>query len=91
MGHDGRVPEAHGWFAAADAADTVGALAGVAVAGGLWLVLAFRSLKLRDEGSPRYAGLYRWTGEQVRTRPRAVVFVVAWGVAVSVINVLVAG
>ena len=90
MGHDGRVRGAHAWIVASTA-DAVGAIVGTAVAGVLWLLLAFRSLKLRDEGSPRYVGLYRWTGEQVRTRPRAVAFVVAWGVAVSVVNALIAG
>jgi hypothetical protein len=90
MGHDGSVPEAHSWIVASGA-DAVGAIVGTAFAAALWLVLAFRSIKLRDEGSPRYVGLYRWTGDQVRTRPRAVAFVVAWGVAVSVVNVLIAG
>jgi hypothetical protein len=90
MGHDGSVPEAHSWIVASEG-DAVGAVVGTAVAGVLWLVLAFRSLKLRDEGSPRYVGFYRWTGDQVRTRPRAVAFVVAWGLVVSVVNVLIAG
>ena len=90
MGHDGPVPDVQACMVAS-AADAVGAIAGTAFAGALWLVLAFRSLQLRDEGSPRYVGFYRWTGEQVRTRRRAVVFVLAWGLAVSVVNVLIAG
>ncbi len=84
------MPHAAPWFVAS-VADAAGAIVGTAVAGALWLAIAFRSLKLRDEGSDRYVGLYRWTGEQVRTRPRAVAFVVAWGVVVSVVNVLIAG
>ena len=91
VGHDGRVPEAHAWLAAADAADTVGAVVGVALAGGLWLFFAFRSLRLRDEGGPAYAGFYRWTGEQVRTRPRAVAFVVIWGLLILAVNLLFLG
>lgn len=79
---------AEAWVGAS-AADAVGAILGTAVAGALWLALAFRSLRLRDEGSPEYVGLYRWTGEQVRTRARAVG--VVGGLAVSVGNILIAG
>ncbi len=88
MGHDGAVPDVQAWIVAS-AADAVGAIAGTAFAGALWLALAFRSLKLREEGSPRYVGFYRWTGEQVRTRPRAVAFVVTWGLAILVVNLLI--
>ncbi len=71
-------------------ADALAALLGTVTAGGLWLAFAFRSLRLREERSPRYVGLYRWTGEQVRTRGRAVAFVLAWGVVVFVVNLLAA-
>ena len=78
-------------IAAADLASVLGALAGTAVAGALWLAFAFRSIKLRDEGSPDYVGLYRWTGDQVRTRQRAVVFVLVWGCAIFVANLVLSG
>jgi hypothetical protein len=83
------VPGADALLAAA--ADAVGALVGITVAGALWLGLAFRSLRLRDEGSPQYVGLYRWTAEQVRTRARAVAFVVAWALVILVVNLLILG
>ncbi len=73
---------------AANVGEAVGALVGTAVAGAIWLAFAFRSLRLRDEGSPQYVGLYRWTGEQVRTRRRAVAFVVGWGLAIFLLNLL---
>jgi hypothetical protein len=76
---------------AAELGEAVGALVGTAVAGALWLAFAFRSLRLRDEGSPQYVGLYRWTGEQVRTRRRAVAFVVGWGLVIFAVNLLISG
>ena len=88
MRNHGRVMDPSA-LVAADVANAVGALVGIAVAGALWLVFAFRSLKLRDEGSPLYVGLIRWTGEQVRTRQRAVAFVLAWGLIMFVLNVLI--
>jgi hypothetical protein len=80
-----------GWVFASSTADAVAALVGTAVAGALWLALAFRSVRLRDEGSPKYVGYYRWTGEQVRTRRRAVAFVVGWGLVILLVNVLILG
>jgi len=76
---------------AADIGSALAALVGTAVAGALWLALAFRSMKLRDDGSPDYVGLYRWTGEQVRTRARAVAFVVVLACTVVVANLFVSG
>ncbi len=73
---------------AANLGDTVGALVGVAVAGAVWLAFAFRALRLRDEGSPDYVGFYRWTGEQVRTRERAVAFVLFWAAVIFVANLV---
>ncbi len=70
-------------------ADALGAVLGTVAAAALWLAFAFRSLRLREEGSPRYVALYRWTGEQVQTRRRAVAFAGAWTVILSVANVLV--
>lgn len=76
---------------AAPLADAIGALVGVAIAGALWLALAFRSVRLKEEESPEYVGLYRWTGDAVRTRRRAVAFVIAWGLVIFLINLLVLG
>ena len=84
------MPGEPAWIVASGA-DAVGGIVGTAAAAAFWLALAFRSIKLREEGSAQYVGLYRWTGEQVRTRPRAVAFVVAWGLAVSVVSILIAG
>lgn len=78
-------------LAATDAGDAVGALMGTAIAGGFWLAVAFRSFRLRDENSPKYVGLYRWTGEQVQTRRRAVICVVLWSLVVFVMNLLILG
>ena len=80
-----------GVIVAAALADAVGALAGVAVAGAVWLAFAFRSLRLKETESPEYVGLYRWTGDAVRTRGRAVAFVVAWGLVIFVVNLLLIG
>lgn len=77
------------WIAASDVGSAVGALIGTAIAGALWLAFALRSLRLRDEASPNYVGLYRWTGEQVRTRRRAVAFMLGWGIAVFVANLVI--
>ena len=76
-------------FQTGQMADALGAVLGTVAAGALWLAFAFRSLRLRDEGSPRYVALYRWTGEQVKTRRRAVAFAGAWTVILAVANVLV--
>ncbi|HWC10632.1 MAG TPA: hypothetical protein VG455_05355 [Acidimicrobiales bacterium] len=74
---------------AADSGEAVGAVLGTAAAAVLWLAFAFRSLRLRDEDSPRYMGLYRWTGEQVQTRRRAVAFAGGWGLVILVVNLLI--
>lgn len=76
---------------AAALGDAVGALVGVAIAGAVWLAFAFRSLRLREEGSEEYAGLYRWTGDAVRTRRRAVAFVVVLGLIIFLVNLLLTG
>ena len=72
----------------ANLGETVGAVVGVAVGGAVWLAFAFRAVRLRDEGSPGYVGFYRWTGEQVRTRERAVAFVVFWAAVIVVANLV---
>ncbi|HEX2192525.1 MAG TPA: hypothetical protein VHH09_04985 [Acidimicrobiales bacterium] len=76
---------------AAALGDAVGALVGVAIAGAVWLAFAFRSLRLKEAESAEYVGLHRWTGDAVRTRGRAVAFVVAWGLLIFVVNLLFIG
>lgn len=38
----------------------------------LSLMVSFRSLRLKTEGGPQYTGLWRWVGEKIKTRTRAV-------------------
>ncbi len=78
-------------LAASDVGNAIGALVGTSIGAAVLLAVAFRSFRLRDEASPSYVGLSRWMGENVRTRGRAMAFVVVVAIAVFVVNLLLSG
>jgi hypothetical protein len=63
----------------------LGSVIGVLLATALFLMISFRSIRLKVEASAQYSGAWRWLGERVETKYRALSFAAGLVFGMSII------